>query len=130
MINFSSDNTLISKEYFFLKYSISSNKLFSIKSLTFSGTYVMSYDSYFVVTVAHGMVGNCDSTKVVFEQELYDCIKLIDMNVENDYAIIQVEEIKERNAIVVESDLPKRNQWKKYCSYRCFFWGDYCSGAF
>ena len=79
---------------------------------TFSGTYVKSYDSYFVVTVAHGMVGNCDSTKVVFEQELYDCIKLIDMNVENDYAIIQVEEIKERNAIDVESDLPKRNQWK------------------
>jgi hypothetical protein len=79
---------------------------------TFSGTYVKSYGSYFVVTVAHGMVGNCDSTKVVYEQELYDCIKLIDMSIENDYAIIQVEEIQDRNAVDIERDLPKRNQWK------------------
>lgn len=78
---------------------------------TFSGTYVKSYGSYFVVTVAHGMVGNCNSTKVVYEQELYDCIKVIDLNLENDYAIIQVEEIAERDPIDIERDLPKRNQW-------------------
>lgn len=83
---------------------------------TFSGTYVKSYGSYFVVTVAHGMVGNCSSTKVVYEQELYDCIKVIDINLENDYAIIQVEEIAERDAIDIERDLPKRKQWNSVYS--------------
>jgi hypothetical protein len=83
---------------------------------TFSGTYVKSYGSYFVVTVAHGMVGSCDSTKVVYEQELYDCIKVIDINIENDYAIIQVEEISEREAVDIERDLPRRKQWNNVYS--------------
>ena len=83
---------------------------------TFSGTYIKSYGGYFVVTVAHGMVGDCDSTKVVHDQRLYDCIKIIDISIENDYAIIQVEEIRERDAVDIERDLPKRKQWENVYS--------------
>ena len=79
---------------------------------TFSGTYIRSYGSYFVITVAHGLVGQCDSTKIVFNQDVYDCIKIIEINSENDYAIIQVDKIDSRTAIEIPRDLPNRSQWK------------------
>ena len=79
---------------------------------TFSGTYIESYGSYFVATVAHGLIGQCDSTKIVFDQNVYDCLKLIEVNNVNDYALIQVEEIEVRKAVNIPQDLPKRKQWK------------------
>jgi len=47
---------------------------------TFSGTYVKSYGSYFVITVAHGLAGPCEFTKIVYAQELYDCVKRFSIN--------------------------------------------------
>jgi len=79
---------------------------------TFSGTYVKSYGSYFIVTVAHGMAGPCEFTKVVYAQELYDCIKIIEKNDKLDYAVIQVEPIPTRVAVRMPKDLPRNQQWK------------------
>jgi hypothetical protein len=79
---------------------------------TFSGTYVKSYGSYFVVTVAHGMAGPCEYTKIVYNEELYDCIKIIEINDMQDYAVIQVGEIAERTAVKVPQDIPRNKQWR------------------
>ena len=78
---------------------------------TFSGTYVKSYGNYFVVTVAHGMAGPCEFTKVVYNRELYDCVKVIEINDMQDYAVIQVGEIKSRTAVRIPQDLPRNKQW-------------------
>jgi hypothetical protein len=79
---------------------------------TFSGTYVQSYGSYFIITVAHGLAGPCEFTKIVYAQELYDCVKLIDKNDTQDYAVIQVEEIPTRVPVKIPKDLPKNQQWR------------------
>ncbi len=79
---------------------------------TFSGTYIKSYGSYFVVTVAHGMAGPCEYTKIVYDEELYDCIKIIEINAMQDYAVIQVDEIAERTAVKVPQDIPRNKQWR------------------
>jgi hypothetical protein len=79
---------------------------------TFSGTYIEAYDSYFVVTVAHGMVGPCEFTKIVYNQELHECLKIIEINELQDYAIIQIDEIKERSPIKIPQDLPRNHQWR------------------
>ena len=39
---------------------------------TFTGTYFESFGSYFVITVAHGIQGPCENTKVVYLGEFYD----------------------------------------------------------
>jgi hypothetical protein len=79
---------------------------------TFSGTYIKSYGSYFVVTVAHGMHGPCEYTKIVYNEELYDCLKIIEINDMQDYAVIQVDEIKERTPVRVPQDIPRNKQWR------------------
>ena len=79
---------------------------------TFSGTYIKSYGSYFIVTVAHGMAGTCEFTKAVYAEQLYDCLKIIEKNDALDYAVLQVEPIPTRIAAVVPRDLPKNQQWK------------------
>jgi len=79
---------------------------------TFSGTYVKSYGSYFVVTVAHGMAGPCEYTKIVYDEELYDCIKIIEVNDMQDYAVIQVDKIAERTPVKVPQDIPRNKQWR------------------
>lgn len=79
---------------------------------TFSGTYIKSYGSYFVVTVAHGMAGPCEYTKVVYNEQLYDCIKIIEINDMQDYAVIQVDEIAERTPVKVPQDIPRNKQWR------------------
>ena len=80
---------------------------------TFSGTYVKSYGSYFIVTVAHGMAGTCEFTKIVYAQQLYNCIKIIEKNDALDYAVIQIEPIPTRVAIKMPQDLPRNKQWKQ-----------------
>lgn len=78
---------------------------------TFSGTYISSYGGYFVITVAHGLIGGCSDTKIVYDQGVHDCLKIINIDSDNDYAIIQVDKIYDRQPIIIPRDLPKRNQW-------------------
>lgn len=80
---------------------------------TFSGTYFESVGSYFIITVAHGIQGPCEFTKVIHDNELYDCKKYIVIDNDTDYAIIQVDEIEKRTPIKIPKDLPKNKQWIK-----------------
>lgn len=79
----------------------------------FSGTYFESAGSYFVITVMHGIMGECDSTKVIYQNEIHDCVKYITMDDAIDYAIIQVDKIDSRLPIRIPRDLPKNREWKE-----------------
>ena len=78
---------------------------------TFSGTYFESFGSYFVITVAHGLQGPCEHTKILYNTDFYDCKKYITVDNQIDYAIIQVEKIHNRKPIVIPADIPKNKQW-------------------
>ncbi len=79
----------------------------------FSGTYFESYGGYFVVSVAHGINGPCENTKIVHNENVYDCKKYIHIDQAIDYSIIQVEEIPDRVPIQIPRDLPKNRYWAK-----------------
>lgn len=79
---------------------------------TFSGTYIKSYGNYFVVTVAHGIQGECEFTKIVYDQNVYECKKYIIVDELLDYAIIQINEIQNRRAIEIPKQLPHNKEWK------------------
>jgi hypothetical protein len=50
---------------------------------------------------------------VVYADELYDCVKIIEKNDAIDYAVIQVEPIPTRVAVKLPRDLPRNQQWKQ-----------------
>jgi S1-C subfamily serine protease len=79
----------------------------------FSGTYFKTTGSYFVITVMHGIIGDCDSIKVIYQSEIHSCVKYITIDDDVDYAIIQVEKIDSRIPIRIPRDLPKTRQWKE-----------------
>ncbi len=83
---------------------------------TSSGTYFESYGGYFVVSVAHGIGGPCENTKIVVDDVVHDCKKYIYIDQNQDYSIIQVEKIENRKPIKIPQDLPKNNQWRKSLS--------------
>lgn len=80
---------------------------------TFSGTYVKAYENYFVVTVAHGIQGDCEDTKIIHNQDVYDCLKYIEIDEQQDYAIIQIDEIHGRNPVEIPKQMPRHKEWKK-----------------
>tara|TARA_R110001592_G_scaffold153762_1_gene382512 strand:- start:406 stop:1191 length:786 start_codon:yes stop_codon:yes gene_type:complete len=79
----------------------------------FTGTYFEAYGDFFVVSVAHGIHGPCEHTKIVFDDKLYNCKKYIYVDAHADYSIIQIDEILERSPIKIPRDLPKNKQWIK-----------------
>ena len=79
----------------------------------FTGTYFEAYGDFFVVSVAHGIHGPCEYTKIVFDDKLYSCKKYIYVDTHVDYSIIQIDEILERKPIKIPRDLPKNKQWIK-----------------
>ena len=80
---------------------------------TSSGTYVKFEDKFYILTVAHGIIGGCEDTRFVTDEGLYECRRIIDLNVLIDYAIMEVDEIKEREAVEIPHDMPRGHQWKK-----------------
>ena len=79
----------------------------------FSGTYFESAGGYFVVSVAHGISGPCENTKIIHKENVYDCKKYIHIDPATDYSIIQIEQIPDRVPIKIPRDLPKNRQWIK-----------------
>jgi len=79
---------------------------------TFSGTYIKSYGNYFVVTVAHGIQGECEFTKIVYDQNVYECKKYIVVDELQDYAIIQINEMQDRQPIEIPKQIPRNKEWK------------------
>ena len=78
---------------------------------TSSGTYIKFRDEFYVLTVAHGLIGGCDGTAVMTAEGLYQCQELMDLNLLIDYGIFRVEEIIELEAVEVPQHLPRGKQW-------------------
>ena len=79
-----------------------------------SGTYVIAFERYFVLTTNHGIIGDCLLTKIYVDDKFRNCIRFIELNQESDYAIIEVEKIPSRKPVKIPQDLPTgRKQWTK-----------------
>ena len=78
---------------------------------TSSGTYFESHGGYFVVGVAHGILSECEMIKIVVDDNLHDCKKLITIDQNADYSIIQIDKLEDRVPIKIPRDLPNNKQW-------------------
>ena len=82
-----------------------------------SGTYVSHNKKFYVLTAAHGIKGPCDTTFVAADNgNVYDCIKYIIVDQKIDYAIIEIEEVKERTAVILADVIPSNREWKQETS--------------
>jgi hypothetical protein len=78
-----------------------------------TGTYIKHADRYFIFTVAHGLVGPCEVTKVwTPEDGIVDCIGMSAYDPALDYAIMEVTEIPSRTPINIRRSLPRPSEWK------------------
>jgi hypothetical protein len=77
-----------------------------------SGTYVKYNDRFYVITAAHGIASDCDRLYVSAEDdELYECIQYVIVDKFVDYAIIEIEEVRDRQAIDLHRATPRNNEW-------------------
>ena len=79
---------------------------------TSSGTYFVAAGKHYVVTVLHGLMGPCDTTHISYEENFYDCKEFIAVDVNDDYAILEVEPIPTRTPIRIPTHLPSEQGWK------------------
>jgi len=77
-----------------------------------SGTYFTANNGYYVVTVSHGLVGECATTFAIYKEEFYACREIVIADPVHDYAILEVEKIPTRTPIVIPKDLPSPGEWK------------------
>jgi hypothetical protein len=81
---------------------------------TSSATYFRYKDSNFVITTSHGLIGGCPTTQIEAEGELYDCIKVIINDQFIDYAILEIEEIKQRTPLKFPDQMMSgTHRWRK-----------------
>ena len=79
-----------------------------------SGTYLQIYGRYFVITTAHGLLGDCGSTKIYANSTLHNCVYFTEVNAEVDYAIIEVEKLVELEPVRIPKEIPFGNrEWKE-----------------
>lgn len=75
-----------------------------------TGTYFTYNNRYYVLTVAHAVLGPCENLLVVYFEHSAACIEYTSMDVMTDYAIIEIEEMPDRLPLRV----PQALQLKKY----------------
>jgi len=81
---------------------------------TSSATYLKYNDMHFVLTTSHGLMGGCETIQIEVNGELYDCLEELAIDPVRDYAILSIEEIKERKPIKFSNNLANnKNDWKK-----------------
>ena len=82
-----------------------------------SGTYVAYGDNFYVITAAHGIHGECEHFFVATSDEnVYDCVKYILIDQDVDYAIVQIEEIPNREPAMLTDVIPNNREWKQETS--------------
>jgi len=81
-----------------------------------TGTYFTIKDRYFILTVNHGVPGECQYTKINVDGKFFRCKEFIELNILSDYAIIEVEKIEARKPIEILSSIPTGHAWKEALS--------------
>jgi S1-C subfamily serine protease len=77
-----------------------------------TGTYFTIKDRFFVLTVNHGVPGECQYTKINVDGEFFRCKEFIELNIVADYAIIEIDKIEGRKPIHIFSSVPDGREWK------------------
>jgi len=77
---------------------------------TLSGTYFSFAEGFYVLTSAHGILDRCESILIFHDKETSKCKKIVIIDREVDYAIVEISEMKSRTPIRVPAALAN---WKK-----------------
>lgn len=81
---------------------------------TSSGTYFTVKGKYYVLTVMHGLLGGCLETRAWTATDgFFNCREVVTVDITNDYAIIEIEEIPSLSALHILRDLPTGSAWKR-----------------
>jgi hypothetical protein len=72
-----------------------------------SGTYFAYLGKHYVLTVSHAVVGECSNLMVAYFDTSSSCIKIAHNDDNIDYAIIEIEEMKNRTPIKIPSSFVK-----------------------
>ena len=82
-----------------------------------SGSYVSHNNKFYVITAAHGIIGDCDHMFVATDSEhIYDCIEYVIVDKFVDYAIIEIEEVPRRTPVKLAQVAPSNREWKQETS--------------
>tara|TARA_B100001094_G_scaffold57870_1_gene53326 strand:+ start:905 stop:1678 length:774 start_codon:yes stop_codon:yes gene_type:complete len=106
------------------KKSIKRSRLSSVRVMSFdmvngmistsSGTYFTHNGRNYVFTTSHGLLGGCVSIQIEIDGALFNCIEAIKIDKQNDYAILETEQIVGRKPIDFPKDFARNaNNWKK-----------------
>jgi hypothetical protein len=77
-----------------------------------SGTYVAYGDRFYVITAAHGVHGECEYFFVASTGDnIYECIRYILVDQLIDYAIVEIQEVPDRQAIELTDAIPSNREW-------------------
>jgi hypothetical protein len=75
-----------------------------------SGTYFTFKDKFYILTSAHGIISPCNTLMVFHLKESTQCKRIVVMDTKADYAIFEIEELKDRKPIKLPNALAN---WKK-----------------
>ena len=79
-----------------------------------SGTYATYNDRFYVITAAHGIVGDCEYMFVATDRDnVYDCIQYVIIDKFIDYAIIEIEQVHRREPVKLKNVVPSNREWRQ-----------------
>ena len=76
-----------------------------------SGTYIKVGDRFYILTVAHGIIGPCELVRIRTGGDMVECVEYTIVDMHLDYALIEVEAIDSRVAVEVPASTPKNRDW-------------------
>jgi|ETNvirnome_6_100_1030635.scaffolds.fasta_scaffold00424_18 hypothetical protein len=77
-----------------------------------TGIYLTARKKFYVLTAAHGIVGTCATTWIWSRNMSYsDCKEIVLVDLESDYAIIEIEKMPALSPIIIPGMLPAAQEW-------------------
>jgi|TARA_R110002124_G_scaffold243144_1_gene408200 hypothetical protein len=87
-----------------------------------TGTYIQYKDRFYILTTAHGIIGECENVAIVYFDRYAPCKSLVINNKALDYSLIEIDEIDFRKPIKVLSGFSK-NQAKYQLMDKVYYTG-------
>lgn len=75
-----------------------------------SGTYLIYNNEHYIITTAHSLIGDCETTLVLADEILYNCIEIMLLDHQKDLGILKVEKIINRKPIKIMDFLNTDNE--------------------
>ncbi len=94
-----------------------------------SGTYFVLEGRHYIITVSHGIVGECPSIRILSDGQMTECVRIAMIDRDIDYAIIEVEQIPERTPIRIPREYPNNRDWEQHLAIqRTVYYTGYPNG--